>query len=645
MRRTLSVSLLLLALQVQASDWQHFNADAGGSKFSALTQITPNNVEDLEEAWRFSSGDLQKRSSKLLSRSAGQATPILLPEEAGGHLAYCTPFNEVIALDPGTGKVRWRYDAQTNPETKWAFKCRGVTLWRNDNIAAGQTCDWTLFQGTLDRRMIALDARTGAPCTHFGDNGAAYLYDRKDGQPEHTFSASPPVINNGVLVTGSSMTDFTQATMAIGEVVALDAHSGAVRWRFNPIPLDPNDPAASTWPPNPAKISGAANAWAPLSSDEALGLVYVPTSSPSPDYWGVLRPGDNRYANSLVALEADTGRVRWHFQFVHHDLWDYDVPSQPQLVNIERKGKTVPAVIQVTKQGWVFAFDRRNGESLFEIIEQPVPQPYLANEQASPTQPFPTAPPALIDQHLKPEDAWGFTFWDEGACEERIRNARSDGIYTPIGEDWTVVKPSTLGGGNWGGGAFWEARNTLYLNLNTAAMIARLADIDEARGRGNHAPRQGQVMVTPMEGTPYAIEMGVLDSPLGVPCIAPPWGKLVALDMSKGEVLWESALGSIHEMGPVPVPFEINWGTPNLGGPMATASGLIFIGATMDRRIRAYDADSGGTLWSYALPVDAAATPMTYKYKGKQYVVINAAGHMMFGREIGDYLVAFALPD
>jgi quinoprotein glucose dehydrogenase len=360
------------------------------------------------------------------------------------------------------------------------------------------------------------------------------------------------------------------------------------------------------------------------------------------------RPGDDLYANSVVAIDLHSGEVRWHFQHVRHDLWDYDTPAQPILFDWRKDGQVIPALAQLTKQGFVFVFNRLNGTPLWEITEQPVPPSQIPGERSAATQPKPIAPPQLLDSFLMPADAWGLTPWDRGHCARQLAELENLGLFTPNSEKLTLMFPGSLGGPNWGGGALLGDSGMLLVNINNVAFTGQLIPTSQSADSGGDRhdhPAAGHRMRVTMKGTPYDIEIGSLQSPLGIPCNPPPWGKLVAVDLFKGKIAWETALGSVHEMGPVTAPFHIEWGTPNLGGGIATAGGLFFIGATMDRQIRAFDVRNGDTLWQYTLPVDATATPMTYVHKGRQYVVINAGGHHMFGRDAGDYLYAFALPE
>ena len=628
----LSAGLWLAALAAGAalaSDWPVYGGDAGGRHYSPADDINTGNVAELEVAWTFRSGDSAQYGADMANTST-QATPILLPEAAGASLVYCTPFNRVIALDPGNGTQRWSFDPQINRGGDRPFRCRGVAYAEDTQSPANAHCRHRLYLSTHDRHLWALDARDGQPCSGFGNGGRVALYGASGHAPGDVSNSSAPVVAGGVVITGSTVIDFTRAHTPRGVVQALDAHDGSARWTFDPLVGHPD--------------SGSANVWAPLSVDTEHALVFLPTSSPSPDYYGVERPGDNRYANSIVALDLNTGELRWHFQHVRHDLWDYDTPAQPILFNWQRDGDSIPALVQLTKQGLVFILNRLTGESLWEITEQPIPPSQVPGEHAALTQPKPIAPPPLLDSFLMPHDAWGLTPVDRADCRRKLENLHNLGLFTPISETPTLMYPGSLGGPNWGGGALLDERGLLLVNVNNVAFSGRLVPLGEQPAAGNGPPSAGKQFRVVMAGTPYAAELGSLQSFLGLPCNPPPWGKLIAVDLYAGRILWETALGSVHEMGPITAPFHIEWGTPNLGGGIATAGGLFFIAATMDRQFRAFDVNTGATLWRYTLPVDATATPMTYRYRGRQYVVINAGGHHMFNRGSGDYLYAFGLP-
>lgn len=625
----------LLSVQASATDWSHPGGDAGGQRYSELTQITADNLSSLEQAWEYSFSEAEAKNHKY----SMQMTPLYVENGDNGHLVSCSPFGRIVAIDPESGAEKWRYDSGLDEKAvRNIFKCRGIALWTDTSKSKGAHCERRLFMAVIDRRMVSVDALTGKPCKEFGDNGIVRLYSG-DKREATVFSTSPPALLGDSLIVGSQVEDFNKADMPAGSVIAIDARSGKQKWAFKAIP--DQDKADGEWPAKPDSVSGAANVWAPLSVDEERNIVYVPTSAPSPDYYGVYRPGDNRYANSIVALDGSSGEVLWHFQIVHHDLWDYDVPSQPILTDIVRNGEVIPALIQTTKQGLIFMFNRVNGEPIYEIEERTVPKSLVAGEITSPTQPFPIKPKPLIKHNIGPEDAWGFTFWDEGKCRKEFEKLRNEGIYTPFGEKPAIYNPSALGGMNWGGSSVSKDEQLLIVNLSNTAMFGQLLPIDQANSSGHWNPALTQINA--MKGTPYAIVMGAIASPLGIPCSPPPWGKLAAVDISTGDIKWEVTLGSVHEMGPIAAPFEIELGTPNLGGPLLTKAGLIFIGATADRRFRVFDSKTGEKLWTAKLPYDGSAAPMTFMHKGKQYIVIAAGGQIAFSRPTGDRLVAFAL--
>ena len=603
--------------------------DPLGRHHSAAAQITSANVHRLAPAWTFHTGDVEALPAAELKKSAAQATPLLLPDAAGAALVVCTPLSRVIALDPGTGKVRWQYDPQVRRGGWRGTRCRGVAY---ASAGAGDAhCAHRVIAATHDRRVVALDARDGKPCDGFGQAGIVALPDHASERPGDISSSSAPAVANGVIVVGSAIIDFEKTQAPRGTVHALDAVTGAPRWQFDPL----------------AGIAdyGAANVWAPISIDADRDLVFLATSSPSPDYVGTLRKSDGD-ANAVVALRLSSGAKVWSFATTHHDLWDYDLPAQPILFDWPAAdGRKVPALAQLTKQGFVFVLDRRDGTPLFEVREQPVAASTLPGERASPTQPVPVKPPPLMNTRLAPDDAWGLTFWDRGRCRDAIAALENHGLFTQPSEKPFRMLPASLGGPIWGGGALLPGEHLRIVNVNPAAFTGQLLRTDALppRSEGDHVTA-GSAFLAPIGGTPWTMKIDVLKSPLGMPCVAPPWGKLVAVDLARGEIRWQAPLGSIHEMGPVPLPFQVDWGTPNLGGGLVTDGGVFFIGATMDRQFRAFDARSGKMLWRHTLPADATATPMTYMHQGRQYVVVNAGGHSMYNRRMGDGFHAFALP-
>jgi len=634
MTRSCLVLCVLFAGVSLAEDqgWTYYGGDQGGRHYSDAAEINKDNVEDLDVAWLFRSEDVDTYGNAMESTST-QSTPILLPEEAGHSLVFCTPFNRVIALDPATGIQRWEFDPQIDQGGDRAFRCRGVSYAEEPRVKEDAACRYRIFTATQDRKLWALNALNGKPCNNFGDAGSVELDPASDYVPGEVSNSATPVIANGVVVIGSTVVDFVRTKTPRGTVKALDTLNGESLWEFDPLIGHEN--------------SGSANVWSQMSIDEENNIVFLPTSAQSPDYYGGARLGDNRYANSIVALNLSSGDVLWHFQHVRHDLWDYDSPAQPILFDWRKNGESIPALALLTKQGFVFVFNRLTGTPLWEITERPVPPSLIAGEVAASTQPQPIAPPPLVNAFLTPQQAWGLTPWDKGDCAKQIADLHNLGLFTPISETLTLMYPGSLGGANWGGGALIGDSGLLVVNVNNVPFSGKLipAITDDETSKKQGHPAAGSRMQVTMEGTGYTVEIGALQSPAGIPCNPPPWGKLVAVDLIRGTIEWEAALGSVHEMAPFPVPFDIDWGTPNLGGGIGTAGGLFFIGATMDRQIRAFDTATGAVLWNYELAVDATATPMTYTYNGRQYVVINAGGHHMFKRGYGDYLYAFALPE
>jgi len=394
-----------------------------------------------------------------------------------------------------------------------------------------------------------------------------------------------------------------------------------------------------SWQANDAARTGHANVWAPMSVDHERGLVFLPTSSPAPDFYGGARPGDNRYANSVVALDGATGEVRWHFQTVHHDVWDYDLPAQPSLVTLNQGDGSRDVVVQVAKTGFVFVLDRDTGEPVFPVDEVPVPQDGAPGEVLSPTQPMPQKPPALVPHSVTPEDAWGLTFLDRGACRDLIAQYRNDGLFTPPSEQGTLMFPFSGGGANWGGMAFNPETQLMYVNTSRALHVVKLIPRDDFAAAKEAEPHKE---ISAQAGTRYGMKRDLLLSPLSLPCNQPPFGVLHAIDLSTGDIAWETTLGTVRDLAPVPITWKL--GTPNFGGPLVTAGGLVFIGAAMDDYLRAFDAATGEELWKGRLPGGGQATPMTYDWQGKQYVVISAGGHSRSTTTLNDRVVAFTLP-
>lgn len=632
------LSLGAAAAAAAEAGWGHYGGDEGGTRYSAAAQITPENVDDLIPVWTYSTGDLAKRDAATMRRTSMQVTPILV----GDRLLACTSFNEVYALDPGTGKEIWRYDPKIPTEKIFPankFNCRGVAVWRDAAAAEGAACRDRVLAATNDARVLALDLQTGKPCADFGEGGEVKIDKGMElVWPGEFQITSAPVVVGDVVVVGSSIGDNRRVVAPHGTVRAFDVRTGAAKWSWDPVMRDPANPeTAKNWG-EAYKDVGHANVWAPMSVDSARGLVFLPTSSPSPDFFGGLRPGDNIHANSVVALRGETGELVWSFQTVHHDVWDYDLPAQPTLATIEVDGAKREVVIQPTKMGFVFVLDRDTGVPVFPVEERPVPQGGVAGEVLSPTQPYPTHIPALVPQTISPDDAYGFTPWDRGACRDAIAAARHEGLYTPPSEQGTILFPLTGGGVNWGGITIDPVKQILYANTSRGAHLITLFPAAKFEELDETYPDKE---VSQQEGTPWGMIREFMLSPVGLPCNQPPWGVLAAVDLKSGKILWESTLGTTEELAPLSI--ALHTGTPTLGGSVVTAGGVVFIGATMDKYLRAFDAKTGAEIWQGRLPATGFATPMTYEWQGRQFVVIAAGGHGQLGTAPGDSLVAFAL--
>lgn len=616
--------------------WSFYGGDAGGQRFSRASQITPDNVTQLEPAWTYSTGDIGTKPNAALSRSAGETTPILVH----GNLVFCSPFNEVIAINPGTGAQIWRYDPAIDLQQRPAnqFICRGVAAFQ-DTTAQGH-CAARILSATNDGRLIALDAKSGKLCDDFGESGQVTL---NPGMPllwpgEFQLT-SPPVVINDTVVVGSAISDNARVQAPSGVVRAYDVRTGAPRWQFDPIPRSTDAANAADWQGTSPPVEGHANAWAPMAADLKRGLVFIPTSSPSPDFYGGLRPGDNRYANSVVALHAESGKVAWSYQLVHHDIWDFDTPSQPGLYTIWRDGAPIDVVAQTTKMGLVFILDRDTGEPIIPIEERPVPQQAVTGEALSATQPFPIRPPALVPDRTDAAEAFGITWFDKQACAQAIESLDGDGLYTPPTEKGTLMRPFTGGGANWGGSAFDASKNLLVVNMSNIGHLIQLIPQDQVH---TVTETLHQTAISPQTGAPFAVRRELLLSPLGLPCTPPPWGIIAAVDIAQGKIVWRKTLGTTQDLAGG---LALSLGTPTFGGPIITAGGIVFIASTLDYYLRAIDLDTGNELWKGRLPTSGTATPMSYEWQGRQYVVISAGGNSNAGAPAGDSLVAFALPD
>jgi len=623
------------------SDWGYYGGDVLGQRFSTLDQVNRKNVRQLAPAWTYRTGELGAGLASA-GKLTFEATPIL----AFGLLYVETATNIVVALDPESGRPRWRFDPHIDRSRHYSeASSRGVSVWESTAAGADGPCRRRIFTGTLDARLLALDADTGSPCSSFGDRGQVDLTRGVRIRDAGAYLVtSPPAVYGSAVIIGSAIADNRAADVERGIIRAYDAVSGAPLWSFDPLPDSPKHPAAPEWNLAQAQVTGAGNAWGVMTIDEEHGLVLVPTGSASPDFFGGLRLGSNRFADSLLALDAHSGRLVWQQQLVHHDLWDYDVAAQPVLGDVEVQGAPVPAVIQATKTGMVYVFERAHGRALFPITERPVPPSHVRGEEAWPTQPFSSLPALTSQEAVLPSDAWGLTLWDRMKCRELIASLRNEGIFTPPDTRGTLLSPGYIGGVNWGGVAFDEDRGRIIAAVNRLPMVVTLLTPEQYQEQV-HSGRYSHAEFGRQAGTPYAMRREPLLSPWGLPCTAPPWGTLVSIDLRNSRIAWQAPLGGTEGLTPWFIP-ALDFGMPNMGGPIATAGDLVFVSAATDSYLRAFDIETGRELWKYKLPAGGQATPMTYRAgrNQRQYVVISAGGHGALGTPRGDYVMAFALP-
>lgn len=603
------------------ADWPTYSNDPGGRRYSPASQIDRGNVSQLKVAWTYRTGALP-HDEELDKKAAFEATPILVD----GKLFFSTPYDHVIVLNAETGAKLWEFDPQLElPYGASEVTSRGVSAWRAPRAHVGQPCALRIFIGTLDARLIALDGASGKPCPDFGADGEVDLTNgvrlRDPGDYQVT---STPAIFKDLVITGSSLGDNRAVTVERGIVRAFDVRSGKLRWTWDPI---------APWAYQTTPRTGAGNAWSTISVDAERDLVFIPTGSASPDYYGGIRKGDNKWANSVVALRASTGEFVWGFQVVHHDLWDYDVASQPTL--FAWKDGT-PAIGITTKMGRVFILNRLTGAPLIRVEERAVPKSDVYEEEAWPTQP--RSEISVVPEGLNPEDAWGKTPEDREWCADKIKAVRNEGMFTPPSVKGIIVFPGNAGGVNWGSSAYEPSRHLLLMNTNRLPIYMRLIPRDEYDAQRKSASNEDRLHgeFARQTGAPYGMFRTSLLAPSGTPCNAPPWGTIAAVDLFSGKKVWDVPLGSY-------VP-GMSTGTVNFGGPIVTAGSLVFTAAAADNYLRAFDTETGKELWKFDLPASGQATPMTYSLNGKQYVVIAAGGHGKLGTKQGDYVVAFTLP-
>ncbi|TJZ92473.1 pyrroloquinoline quinone-dependent dehydrogenase [Paracoccus gahaiensis] len=612
------------AASAQQTEWTGFHGNGMAQKYSASTQITPENVGDLEKAWEIHTGDVSDGSGDMVG-TVWSATPIL----ANDLLYIGTPFYRILAVRPDTGEIVWTYepeDTALEPLTQPELKNRGVTYWEGEGDGP---CVRRVYIGTMDAELHAVDADTGALCADFGEAGILNV--NQWNKPDANFPLSqlqPPTVFRDKLLLGWAGKDWHDVENPLGSVFAVDARTGELEWTFLSIPEDYDG------------VTGTSNVWTAMSVDEENGLAYLPVSSPSADYYGGTRLEEIPLATSVTAVDGDTGEVVWSRQLVKHDIWDYDTVSAPTLIDIPNEDGPIPALVQPTKMGYAFVLNRLTGEPVFPIEDRPVPASDVEGEVASPTQPVPTLPAPSMD------DDWGGVFGladlaSFGYCSRTFDELRYEGRFTPPSLEGTLAYPATAGGYQWGGGAVDPESGILYINSSRIAQIYQLIEREEyetLQTGGSEA--EGGLF--PMTGAPYGFRLTNFLNPVGMPCWKPPYGLMSAIDLKTGETLWERPFGQIQKWG---FYMPESWGSPTIGGPVVTASGVIFIGASMDARVRALDATTGDVLWKAQVEAPAVSNPAVYDYDGRQYVVFAVGGNSIIKPQVADQLVAYALPD
>ncbi|AZV38054.1 membrane-bound PQQ-dependent dehydrogenase, glucose/quinate/shikimate family [Komagataeibacter xylinus] len=634
------------AHQMPDEDWQAYGRTQFGDRFSPLKQVNASNVGKLKVAWTFRTGDLRGPNDP------GEITDEVTPIKIRDTLYLCTPHQILFALDAKTGQQRWKFDPKLayNP-TFQHLTCRGVSYHEDraddaqaaDGAAAPAECARRIFLPTNDGQLFALDAATGARCASFGNNGVVNL---QDGMPVKTLGfyepTSPPVVTDTTVIVSGAVTDNYSTHEPSGVTRGFDVHTGALKWAFDPGNPDPNEMPSEhhTFVPN------SPNSWITSSYDAKLDLIYIPMGVQTPDIWGGNRGADaERYASSIVALNATTGRLVWSYQTVHHDLWDMDIPAQPSLVDIRNEqGEVIPTLYAPAKTGNIFVLDRRNGQPVVPAPEHPVPQGAAPGDHVSPTQPFSELsfrPKKLLTD----ADMWGGTMYDQLVCRIMFHRLRYEGTFTPPSLQGTLVFPGNLGMFEWGGLAVDPVRQIAIANPIAIPFVSKLIP----RGPNNPAtpdkslPSGSESGVQPQFGVPYGVDLHPFLSPFGLPCKQPAWGYMSGIDLRTNKIVWKHRNGTIRDSAPLPLPIKM--GVPSLGGPLTTAGGVAFLTSTLDYYIRAYDVTNGQVLWQDRLPAGGQSTPMTYAVDGKQYIVTADGGHGSFGTKLGDYIVAYSLPD
>lgn len=619
--------------------WSHYGGSLSGDRYVSNSNIDRNTVGTLVEAWRYRSGDSTDGTGYHGRSSNFKATPILVHDK----LVFSTGFNRVMAIDPGTGREIWRFDPEVDFSLSYSemFTSRGVAASVTNRSDDRDFCDNRVILGTIDARLIALDADSGKRCIEFGQKGTVDLsLGIRNYRKEHYSVTSPPTVVNDLIVVGLAVGDNHGVEVEPGVVRAFDVATGELVWSWDPIPRSENDPGAESWKRKSRKKTGGGNVWTTMAADSERDSVFLPTTSPAPDFYGGERIGDNEYTNSVVALKASTGEFLWGYQVLRHDLWDYDLAAQPLLFDHkDENGAIRPALAQATKMGFVFVLDRLTGKPLHSVKEVPVPQSDVPGEVAAETQRFPK-----LQLHATSPDGfklWGHTEEHLKACERMMEGVRFEGTFTPPSLKGTLLFPGNPGGTNWGSMASDRVENLGYLTVNRWPTIVRLfprKSYAAASRLGRFNTKSAQFNT--QSGTPYG--MARFDPVHNdIPCFVGPWATLVAVDLDLGEIVWETPAGKRPwiDLGE-----EANqWGSYTTGGPLVTSGGIVFLATSSDKMIRAYDGKYGEVLWEHELPAGADATPMGYRYGDSEYIVITAGGSLRSGHGRGDYVIAFEL--
>jgi quinoprotein glucose dehydrogenase len=624
-----------VASKMPPGEWRQYGRTPEGQRYSPLDQITVDNVKDLQEAWQYQTGDVKGPDD------VGETTYQVTPLKVGNSLYLCTPHNWAIALDATTGKQKWRFNPEIKLDSARQHQtCRGVSYYADSAAATSNAaCKTRVYLPVSDARLIALDAETGTICKDFADKGVLHLEAGMPYNPSgYYYSTSPPAIVGDKIIVGGAVNDNYSTQEPSGVIRAFDVHTGALVWNW-----DSGNPDITTPLPAGQKYTAnSPNSWSVFSVDEQLGLIYIPLGNQTPDQLGMGRTANvEKFSSSIVALDVNSGQLRWGRQTVHHDLWDMDVPAQPALLTLTKAdGTNVPALVGPTKQGDIYVLDRRTGEPIIPIKEIPAPTGAIKEDFTSPTQPISDL--TFSPRPLEERDMWGVSIFDQMVCRIEFHKMKYEGRYTPPSLQGSLIYPGNFGTFNWGSVAVDPEKQVMFGMPTYLAFTSRLVPRENvpAKGQDEKGSEQG---LNRNDGAPYAVYMGPFLGPLKIPCQAPPWGYVAGVDLRTGKIAYKHVNGTVQDMTPLPLPFKV--GVPGIGGPIITKGGVAFLGAAVDDYIRAYDLSNGKELWRGRLPAGGQSTPMTYTDEnGRQIVVIVAGGHGSIGTKPGDYVMAYALP-